>query len=121
MADNADGEFAEVVVILVGQCLRRSHDNALSRMYSERVEVLHVADRDAVVILVPDHLVLDFLPALQGFLHENLRGERESLGTEFLELLVILAEAGPETSEGICSPDNQRVTEGMCRSLGLLH
>ena len=61
-------------------------------MDSERVEVLHVADGDTVVILVTDHLILNLFPALERLLHENLRRERESLGAKFLKLLVIVTE-----------------------------
>ena len=34
-------------------------------MDAERIEVLHVADGDAVVVTVAHHFILDFLPAFQ--------------------------------------------------------
>jgi len=44
-------------------------------MDAQRVEVLHVADRDAVVEAVAHNLILDLFPALEGFLHQHLGGE----------------------------------------------
>ena len=50
-------------------------------MNTERVEVLHITDGDTVVVAVTDDLVLDFLPALEALLYEDLRGEGEGLAT----------------------------------------
>ena len=44
-------------------------------MDSERVEVLHVADRYTVVVFVPDYLILNLFPALERFLDKYLRRE----------------------------------------------
>ena len=41
-------------------------------MDAHRIEVLHVADGDAVVATVANDLVLDLLPAAQAFLHQHL-------------------------------------------------
>ena len=43
---------------------------------------LHVADGDAVVDAVPDHLVLHLLPASQGLLYQDLRADGGSVLTE---------------------------------------
>ena len=72
MAHNLDGQCAQFVILAIGKCLRRSYDNTLAGMYSERVEILHVADSDAVVILVAHNLVLNLLPSLETLLHKYL-------------------------------------------------
>ena len=72
MAHDAYGQFAEFVVVGVGQCLGGSNDDALACMYAERVEVLHVADSDAVVEAVAHHLILHFLPSSEALLHQHL-------------------------------------------------
>ena len=46
-------------------------------MDAQRVEVFHACHGEAVVIGVADYLEFDFLPAFQGFFHQNLLGERE--------------------------------------------
>ncbi len=65
MTDNLYGKFAQIIVILVRKRLRRGDHDALAGMYAQRVEVLHVADSDAIVVFVSDHLIFNLLPALQ--------------------------------------------------------
>ena len=75
MAHDPDGEFTQEVIVLVRKCLGRSYNDTLSGMDSERVEVLHVADRYTVVVFVPYYLILNLFPALERFLHKYLRRE----------------------------------------------
>ena len=80
-------------------------------MDSQRVKVLHVADCDAVVKAVSYHLVLYLLPALEGFLHQNLRREGEGLGCQLLKFTVIVAESAAQSSKCVGRPHNYRVTQ----------
>ena len=73
VADRLDRDAAEQLVLLVVERLRRRDDDGLARVDAHRVEVLHVADGDAVVAAVADDLVLDLLPAAQVLLDEHLR------------------------------------------------
>ena len=57
---------AQQLVLLVVERLRRRHDDRLARVDAHRVEVLHVADGDAVVARVAHDLVLDLFPARAG-------------------------------------------------------
>ena len=86
--------------LLVSVC-EGSHHDALARMDAQRVEVLHVADGDAVVVAVAHHLVLYLLPASQRLLHQHLRREREGLLGLRQQFVVVVAEAGTETAEGV--------------------
>ena len=72
MADGLDRHRAEQLVLLVVERLARGHDDGLARVDAHRVEVLHVADGDAVVAPVAHHLVLDLLPAAQALLDQHL-------------------------------------------------
>ena len=67
-------------------------------MDTEGVEVLHITDRDAVIIAVTHDLVLDFLPPLEALLYEHLRGEGKGLATQLIQLLLVVTEATPEPS-----------------------
>ena len=65
----------------VGQRLRRRDHDGVARVDAHRVEVLHVADRDAGADGVSHHLVLDLFPAhAQRLLDKHLRDRR--LGRE---------------------------------------
>lgn len=50
VADDLDGDLAELVVLVVGQRLRRRDDHRLARVDAHRIEVLHIADDEAVVL-----------------------------------------------------------------------
>ena len=75
VADNLDGQCTQLVVLTVRQGLTGSYHDRLAGMDTEGIEILHVANGDTVVITVANHLVLYLLPALQGFLHQNLGRE----------------------------------------------
>ena len=81
MAHDADGDLAELVVFVISQRLRGSDDDTLTGMDTEWVEVLHITDGDTVVVAVTYDFVLDFLPALEALLYEDLRREGKGLTT----------------------------------------
>ena len=93
VTDDLDRELAKLVIVAIGESLRRSHHDRLASVDAERVEVLHVADGDAVVVAVAHHLILHFLPALETLLDKYLRREAESLVADGNELLLIVTEA----------------------------
>ena len=70
--DDVDGHGAEELHLLVVERLGGRHDDGLAGVDAHRVEVLHGADGDAVVLGVPDDLDLDLLPAGQVLLDQHL-------------------------------------------------
>ena len=62
MAYHVDGKLAQPVVITIGESLTWRHDNAFASVNTKRVEVFHVADGHAIVVVVSDDLVFHFLP-----------------------------------------------------------
>ena len=120
MADYLYRQFAQIMVIVVGECLRRCDNDTLAGVYAQRVEVLHVADSDTVVIPVSHHFVFNLFPTLERFLHKHLRGERERLFGEHFQLLGIVAETASETSEGICRTHYHRIAETFGRRKSLV-
>ena len=70
--NNANGKFPEAMIIVICESLTGSDDDAFSGMDSQRIKVLHVADGDAIIRLVPDHFIFHFLPAGEILLHQNL-------------------------------------------------
>ena len=65
LAQDGDRRVAHDLVFLVGQRLRRRDGDRVAGMHAHRIEVLDRADDDAVVLLVADHLHLEFFPADQ--------------------------------------------------------
>ena len=84
-------------------------------MDAERVEVLHVADRDAVVVCVTDYLVFDLLPPLEAFLDEDLGREGEGFLSETDKLVFVVAESRSQASEGESGAQDHRVSQFFSR------
>ena len=80
-------------------------------MDAERIEVLHVADGDTVVVTVAHHLVFYLLPSLQTLLHKHLRRERECFLGKLVQLLLIVGKTRTESAKGVCSTDNHRIAQ----------
>ena len=80
-------------------------------MDPHRVQVLHVADCDAVVRGVPHDLVFELLPAEDGLLHEDLLdpGVGDAEAHDPLELLGGVGDAAPASPERVGGPDDHRV------------
>ena len=101
MAHDLDGEFAQIVVVLVRQGLRGSHHDRFAGVDAERIEILHVADRYAVVEAVADHFVFHFLPSFERFLHQHLWRERQSFFCQLDQLSLVVAEAAAKTAQSV--------------------
>jgi hypothetical protein len=71
-ADDPQRRAAQLLVLAVGEGLRRRHHDGVARVHPHGVEILHVADRDAGPRGVPHHLVLDLAPSGERPLHQNL-------------------------------------------------
>ena len=88
---------------LVGQRLDRRDRDRVAGVDAHRIEVLDRADDDAVVVLVAHHLGLEFLPADERFLDENLADRRrfEAALGHGIELLAVVGDAAAGAAEGV--------------------
>ena len=71
-SDNIQRGSAKHLVFPVGQCQRRGHDNRITRVNADRIDVFHRAHGDHIPCSVPHRLKLDFLPAGDTLLHQHL-------------------------------------------------
>ncbi len=88
-------------------------------MNAQRVEVLHVADSDAVVKTVANHFILHFFPAFERFLYKHLWRERERFFYECGQLGVVVAETAAEAAEGVCRTNDDGVAQFVCHAQGV--
>ena len=86
---DGDGRVAHALVFLVGERKRRGDGDRVARVYAHRVNILDRADHDHVVAPVAHHLQLEFLPAGEVFLDQNLPDRR--LGQPVLDQELELA------------------------------
>lgn len=80
-------------------------------MNTERVKVLHVAHRNAVVVGVPDDLVLQLLPALERLLDQDLRRQRQGASGHVPELLLVVCEARAQTAQCVRGTHDNGVSD----------
>jgi len=78
---------------------------------AQRVKILHVAHRDAVVVGVANDLILDLLPALERLLDQDLGGERQGPGGHVPEFLFVIGKPRPKTSKRVSGADDDGVAD----------
>ena len=108
------------MILSIAQGLRWSDDDTLTGMDAQWVEVLHVTNCDTVVVTVANHLILNLFPALQALLYQYLWREREGLLSELVQLLLVVCETRTESTQGVSSTDDDRITELGSSLAGLL-
>ena len=99
------------MIFAVSQSLRRSDNDRLTGMDTQRVEVFHVTYGDTVVETVAHHFVFHFLPAFQTLFHQHLRRERESFLGQYVQFFFVVAETRAQTSQCVCGTDDDRITQ----------
>ena len=116
-SDDADRGVTHDLVLLVGEGLRRSHRDRVSRMHSHGVKVLDGADDDDIVVRVAHHLELVFLPPEDRFFDQQFRdrAQVETAADDGLEFLGVVGDTAAGTAHGEGGTDDDRIPE-----LGLL-
>ena len=93
MTDDTDSQFAKLMILAIGQGLARSDNDRLAGMNAQRVEILHVADRDTVIETVAHHFIFHFLPAFQALFHQHLGRERKRFLCQHVQFVLVIAKA----------------------------
>lgn len=84
---------------MIGKCLRRSDNDRLSGVNSHRINILHVAHRNAVVCTVAHDLIFYFFPTTQILLNQYLIDISKHLLKFILELSIARNHTGTLTTE----------------------
>ena len=115
LADNAQAGAAEHLIFMVRQRLRRSHNDGIARVYTNRIEVLHVADRDAVIIAITHDLILDLFPAGHTALDEHLanHGVVEALDDDIDEFFLIIRDTAARSAHRVGRAHDDRIADGV--------
>ena len=94
--------FAQPLILLVGQRLGRRDRDRIAGMHAHRIEILDRADDDAVVIAIPHNLHLEFFPADDGFLEQDLAGRRrlEPAAYDLLEFVAVVCDSAAAAAQG---------------------
>ena len=113
LGDDVECRGTEHLIFLVAQGLRRCNYDRVAGVYADRVNVLHVTDGDGVALVVAHYLVLDFLPACDALLDQNLvhAGVHDAGGRNFAQLLPGVGNAAAGAAECVRRTDDDRQTD----------
>ena len=120
--DNLQAGGAQQLVLFVGEGLAGGHHDAVAGVDADGVQVLHIADGDAIVGAVAHHLVLDLLPSRQGALQEYLGDGAggQAMMHNGLKLLPGAGDAAAGAAQGVGGPHHQGKPQLPAPAAGLL-
>ena len=121
MTDNTDSKFTKLVIFTICKSLRRSDNDRLTCMDTQRVEVFHVTNSDTVVEAVAHNLIFHFLPSLQTLFNQDLRRERESFFGKHVKFFFVVAETRTKSSKRISSTNNYRIAKFLSGTASILN
>ena len=119
VADDTNSQFTKFMIFTVGQCLRRSNNDRLTGMNTQRVKVLHITNCNTVVETVADDFVFDFFPPPKRFFHQHLRRKRKGFFYQYIQLLFIVTETGAQATQRISRTDNDRISQFLRCTTGI--
>ena len=121
LGDDVERRGAQHLVFLVGQGLAGCDNDRVTGVYANRVNVLHVTDGDGVALAVAHDLILDFLPACDALLDQNLVDTRvHNTGrSDLAQLLPGVRDTAAGTAQSVCRTDDDRQTDllGECNRI----
>ena len=123
LCDNVQGRGTEHLVLFVPKSLGRSNYDGVSCVDTNRVNVLHVADSDAVSCTVTHYLILDFFPAGDAALYQNLSntGKTKTILQDLTKLVFIVGNSTAASAKGVSRTKNNRIANGIGKCKTILH
>ena len=122
LPDDGDGRVPHGLVFPVGQGLGRGHGDGVAGVHPHGVQVLDGADDHHVVLEVPHHFQLEFLPAQDRLFQHHLGDHAgvQALGGHELQVFQVVGDAAAGAAQGEAGADDDGVAEGRGRGHGLL-
>ena len=95
LADDADGTVVEHFEVAVVQTQNRGHDDGITRVHADGIDVFHAADGDGGVVGVTHDLKLDLLITPDALFDQHLVDGRESegVGADGDQLVLVVGKA----------------------------
>ena len=87
-------------------------------MNTDRVNIFHVADCDAVIVAVAHDLVLNFLPACDAALDKYLPDHTvfETFDNNLNQFFFVIGNTAAGSAHSICRTDDNRVSDFICKA-----
>ena len=116
LADDIQRRASQHLVLLIPQRLRRRRHDAVTGMYAHRIQIFHITNGNACAVGVPHHLILDFLPARNAALHQDLAhtAQPQAVGENLFQLHRVVGDTAAAAAQRIGRTQHHRVTD-LCR------
>ena len=121
VTDTFGRKFLQHFHLFVGKRAGWSNHDRLTGMNAQRVEVFHACHGEAVVVGVADYLEFDFLPAFQGFFHQNLLGERERTFSQLDKRFLVRTDTTAQAAQSVCRTHHYRIADFAGSLQGVFH
>ena len=121
VADNLHRQFLQHLQLTLVERAGGSYHDRLAGVDTQRVEVLHTCNGEAVVVAVADNLELDLLPTFERFLDQNLLRVGERAFAQRYELLLVAANTATQTAQRVSRANHNREADLACGSDCVLH
>ena len=110
--------FLEHTAFFACESLARTYDDRVTGVYSDGVNVFHVAYRNGGVVGVSHYLVLYFFVALYALFNKNLcyGRKRESVLEKLTAFFLIVCKTASGSAESKCRAENNRISYFLCGS-----
>ena len=90
-------------------------------MYTNRIQVFHITNGDAVACTVTHYFVLDFFPSGDTSLYQNLAytGKTQTIFQDLDQFRFVVSDTAAASAQGICRTKNHRITDrvGKCNTV----
>ena len=113
--NDVDSRSTQHLIFLIGEGHAGSHNDGVAGVNADRVEVLHGADCNYVALAVAHYLELNFLPAGDALLDQNLcdRRKAKSVGGYLVELLGGLRDTAAGAAQRERRSDDYRIVNDL--------
>ena len=114
---------SQLLVLAVREGQRRGYGDGVTGVHAYGIEVFDGADDNHVVVLVPHHLELVFLPAQDALFEQDLAGGAvlQALADDAAQVFLVVGKSGAQAAHGEGRTDHHGVTEVDGGRQGLVH
>ena len=121
MAHTLNGDILKHCHLVFTQRTCGRNNDTFTCVDTKGIKVLHTSNGEATIVGITDNLELDFLPALQTFLHKYLGSKGECALGNLQESLLVLTNTATKTTQSVSATDHNGIAQTTCCSYGIFY
>ena len=83
-------------------------------MDTKRIEILHIANSDTIIMSIANHFIFYLFPSFQTFLYKNLWRKGKSFLCQYIQFVLVITEATTKSPKCIGRTDDNGITKIGC-------